>query len=66
MKRSGPTRSLAVLLMPLVLLIAGAGIAVLGAAFGSLVVIVAGLAVGAAGALWAVVMLDLANPFEWF
>jgi hypothetical protein len=33
---------------------------------GSLVLIVMGLVVVAAGVLWSVVVLDLTNPLDWF
>lgn len=54
------------LLMPLILVLGGAGLATLGLMQGSLVLIVMGLVVVAAGVLWSVVVLDLTNPFDWF
>ena len=54
------------LLMPLILVLGGTGLATLGLMQGSLVLIVMGLVVVAAGVLWSVVVLDLTNPFDWF
>jgi hypothetical protein len=54
------------LLMPLILVLCGAGLAALGVVQGSLVLIVMGLVVVAAGVLWSVVALELTNPFDWF
>ena len=54
------------LLMPLILVLAGAGLAALGIMQGSLALIVAGLVVAIAGVLWGVIMLDLTNPFDLF
>ena len=65
-KGRGTVGFLVWLLMPLILILGGAGLAALGFAQGSLVIIVMGLVVAAAGVLWGVVMLDLTNPFEWF
>lgn len=59
-------RSLISLLLPLILVLVGAGLAALGGAFGWLVLMIAGVVVAAAGVLWALIMLELANPFEWF
>jgi hypothetical protein len=52
--------------MPLILVLCGAGLAALGVVQGSLVLIVMGLVVVAAGVLWSVVALELTNPFDWF
>jgi hypothetical protein len=54
------------ILMPLILVLCGAGLAALGLMQGSLVLIVMGLVVATAGVLWGVVMLVLTNPFGWF
>ncbi len=54
------------LLMPLILVLGGAGLAGLGLMQGSLALIVTGVVVAAAGVFWSVVMLDLTNPFDWF
>ncbi len=54
------------LLMPLVLVLGGAGLVALGVSIGSLWLCVAGLVVAAAGVLWGVITLELANPFDWF
>ena len=65
-KKRGLTGYLIGLLMPLILVLGGAGLAALGVVQGSLVLIVMGLVVVAAGVLWSVVALELTNPFEWF
>lgn len=65
-KKRGLTGYLIGLLMPLILVLGGAGLAALGVVQGSLVLIVMGLVVVAVGVLWSVVVLELANPFEWF
>ena len=65
-KKRGLTGYLIGLLMPLILVLGGAGLAALGVAQGSLVLIVMGLVVVAVGVLWSVVVLELTNPFEWF
>lgn len=52
--------------MPFILILGGAGLSALGIMQGSLWLIVTGLILVAAGVLWAVVMLDLANPFDLF
>ncbi len=54
------------LLMPLILVLAGAGLVTLGIVQGSLVLIVMGVVVAASGVLWGVIMLDLTNPFDLF
>jgi len=64
-KKRGFIGNLIGLLMPLILVLGGAGLAALGVVQGSLVLIVMGLVVVAAGVLWSVVVLDLANPFDW-
>ena len=64
-KKRGFIGYLTGLLMPLVLVLGGAGLAALGVVQGSLVLIVMGLVVVAAGVLWSVVVLDLTNPFDW-
>jgi pantothenate kinase len=53
-------------LMPLILILAGAGLAVLGVTQGPLWLLVAGLVLVGAGVLWGVLMLDLSNPFDLF
>ena len=69
MKQRNP-KSLLVLLVPIALILGGAGLAALGVAWGSLALIVAGLVVAAAGVvwivLWSVLVLELSNPFDWF
>jgi hypothetical protein len=65
-KKRGFTGYLIGLLMPLILVLGGAGLAALGVVQGSLVLIVMGLVVVAVGVLWSVVVLELTNPFEWF
>jgi len=65
-KKRGSSGYLIGLLMPLILVLCGAGLAALGVVQGSLVLIVMGLVVVAAGVLWSVVALELTNPFEWF
>jgi hypothetical protein len=64
-KKRGIVGFLLVLLMPLILVIGGAGLAALGVTQGSLVLIVTGLVVAGAGVLWGVLTLELANPFDW-
>ncbi len=59
-------RSLIVVLMPLLLVLGGVGLASLGLWQGSLVLMALGVLVAAAGVLWSVIVLDLANPFDWF
>lgn len=59
-------RSLIVALMPLLLVLGGVGLASLGLWQGSLVLMALGVLVAAAGVLWSVIVLDLANPFDWF
>lgn len=66
MKKRGMVGFLIGLLMPLVLVLGGAGLAALGFTQGSLALIVAGLIVAASGVLWGVITLELANPFDWF
>jgi hypothetical protein len=65
-KKRGSSGNLIGLLMPLILVLGGAGLAALGVVQGSLVLIVMGLVVVAAGVLWSVVVLELTNPFDWF
>jgi hypothetical protein len=65
-KKRGSSGNLIGLLMPLILVLGGAGLAALGVVQGSLVLIVMGLVVVAAGVLWSVVALELTNPFDWF
>lgn len=65
-KKRGIVGFLVMLLMPLVLVLGGTGLAALGLTQSSLTLIVAGLIVAAAGVFWGAVMLDLTNPFEWF
>ncbi len=59
-------RSLIVVLMPLLLVLGGVGLASLGLWQGSLVLMALGVLVAAAGVLWSVIVLDLADPFDWF
>ena len=59
-------RSLILVLMPLLLILGGAGLALLGLWQGSLVLMAIGVVVAVVGVLWSVIVLDLANPFEWF
>ena len=59
-------RSLIAVLMPLLLVLGGVGLASLGLWQGSLVLMALGVLVAAAGVLWSVIVLDLANPFDWF
>ena len=59
-------RSLIVVLMPLLLVLGGVGLASIGLWQGSLVLMALGVLVAAAGVLWSVIVLDLANPFDWF
>ena len=65
-KKRGLLGFLIALLMPLIFVLGGAGLAALGVTNGSLLLIVMGAVVVAAGVLWAVVMLDLTNPFDLF
>jgi hypothetical protein len=65
-KKRGIVGFLIGLLMPLILVLGGAGLAALGVMQGSLLLIVMGLVVAAAGVLWSVVVLDLTNPFDLF
>lgn len=65
-QRRGATAVLVGLLMPFILILGGAGLAALGLSQGSLILIVMGLVLAAAGVLWSVIMLDLTNPFDWF
>lgn len=65
-KKNGLVRRIVGLLFPLILVLGGAGLAVVGLTQGWLVLIVMGLIIVAAGVLWSVVMLDLTNPFDWF
>ena len=59
-------RSLIAVLMPLLLVLGGVGLASLGLWQGSLVLMALGVLVAAAGVLWSVIVLDLADPFDWF
>ncbi len=54
------------ILMPLILVLGGAGLAAIGVTQGSLTLIVAGLIVAGAGILWGVIALVLTGPFSWF
>lgn len=54
------------LLMPLALVLVGAGLAALGVMNGSLSLVVAGLVVAGAGVLWGIIGLELTNPFDLF
>lgn len=65
-KKRGALGLLIGLLMPLILVLGGAGLAGLGVMQGSLPLIVVGLVLTGAGVLWGVIMLDLANPFDLF
>ncbi|MEM7621792.1 MAG: hypothetical protein AAF235_01150 [Planctomycetota bacterium] len=65
MKRRRTARLLLGLATPFILILGGAGLAALGFSMGSLMMIIAGLVVAAAGVLWCVIMLDLTNPFDW-
>lgn len=65
-KARGTVGYLIGLLMPLILVLGGAGLAALGVTQASLALIVTGLVVAAAGVLWGVIMLDLSNPFDLF
>lgn len=65
-KKRGMIEFLIRLLMPFILILSGAGLATLGVTQTSLMLIVAGLIVAAAGVLWSVIMLDLTNPFDLF
>ena len=62
-KRYGIVGFLIGLLMPVILISGGAALAAVGVMQASLFLIVTGLIVAAAGVLWGVVMLTLANPF---
>jgi len=62
-KRYGIVGFLIGLLMPVILISGGAALAAVGVMQASLFLIVTGLVVAAAGVLWGVVMLTLANPF---
>lgn len=62
-KRYGIVGFLIGLLMPVILIAGGAALAAVGVMQASLFLIVTGLIVAAAGVLWGVVMLTLANPF---
>jgi len=59
-------RSAVWLLMPLLLVLGGAGLAALGLWQGWLLLMAMGAIVALGGVLWAAVMLDLANPFDLF
>ncbi len=59
-------RTLVGWLMPLILVLGGAGLAACGLWLASLVLIVMGAVVAAAGVLWGVIVLDLSNPFDLF
>jgi hypothetical protein len=59
-------RSAVWLLMPLLLVLGGAGLAAMGLSHGSLVLMAMGAIVALSGVLWGVIMLDLANPFDLF
>ncbi len=59
-------RSAVWLLMPLLLVLGGAGLAALGLSRGSLVLMAMGAIIALSGVLWGVIMLDLANPFDLF
>ena len=61
-KRYGIVGFLIGLLMPVILILGGAALAAVGVMQASLFLIVTGLIVAAAGVLWGVVMLTLANP----
>jgi hypothetical protein len=61
-KKRGFVGYLIGLLMPLILVLGGAGLAALGVVQGSLVLIVMGLVVVAAGVLWSVVVLIFDEP----
>ena len=63
-KRRGWVGSVIGLLMPLILILGGAGLASLGVSQGSLVLMVMGAVIVLAGVLWGVIMMDLANPFD--
>jgi hypothetical protein len=65
-KRRGWVGSLIGLLMPLILILGGAGLVSLGVSQGSLVLMVMGAVIVLAGVLWGVIMMDLANPFDLF
>jgi len=65
-KPKGILRSAVWLLMPLLLVLGGAGLAALGLWQGSLVLMAMGAIVALSGVLWGVVMLDLANPLDLF
>lgn len=65
-KKRGALGLLIVLLMPLLLVLGGAGLAAVGVTQGSLPLILAGLVVTGAGVLWGVITLELSNPFDLF
>ncbi len=65
-EKQGLIKLIVGLLFPFILVLGGAGLAVLGLMQGWLVLVLTGLIVVAAGVLWSVVVLDLANPFDWF
>lgn len=65
-QRRGFVGHLVGLLMPLILILLGAGLAALGITQGWLVLLVTGGVVAAAGVLWGVIVLDVTNPFDWF
>lgn len=65
-KSEGLAGNLIGLLMPLILVLGGAGLATAGLTQGSLLLIGAGIGVFLLGIAWAFVMLDLTNPFDWF
>lgn len=54
------------LLMPLILVLTGAGLATLGIMNASLMLIIMGVIVAAAGVIWGVIVLELTNPFDLF
>lgn len=53
-------------LMPLLLVLVGVGLVALGLWLGSVLLLGAGLLTALAGVVWAAVVLDLTNPFDWF
>lgn len=63
-KARGILRSEVWLLMPLLLVLGGAGLAALGLRQGSLLLMAMGAIVALGGVLWAFVVLELANPFD--
>jgi hypothetical protein len=58
--------SLVGLLMPLILVLGGAGLVALGLMQGSLALIATGVVVAVAGVLWALITLDWTSPFDFF